>query len=76
MQFYFFISFAYPLARCFWKFADNFELNLNKISNKKPYLITILGDSMLSHPTGINMIQQHMKALKSMLQRLNLAYNN
>ena len=40
MQFYFFISFA----RCFERFADNFELNLDKITNKNPYLIVIFGD--------------------------------
>ena len=28
----------------FEKFADNFELNLDKIANKNPYLIVILGD--------------------------------
>ena len=28
----------------FEKFADNFELNLDKITNKNPYLIVILGD--------------------------------
>ena len=28
----------------FKKFADNFELNLDKITNKNPYLIVILGD--------------------------------
>ena len=28
----------------FEKFADNFEFNLDKIINKNPYLIVILGD--------------------------------
>ena len=28
----------------FEKFADNFELNLDKVTNKNPYLIVILGD--------------------------------
>ena len=28
----------------FEKFADNFELNLDKITNKNPYLTVILGD--------------------------------
>ena len=28
----------------FEKFADNFELNLDKTANKNPYLIVILGD--------------------------------
>ena len=28
----------------FEKFADNFELNLDKVTNKNPYLIIILGD--------------------------------
>ena len=28
----------------FEKFTDNFELNLDKIANKNPYLIVILGD--------------------------------
>ena len=28
----------------FKNFADNFELNLNKITNKSPYFLVVLGD--------------------------------
>ena len=51
----------------FEKFSDNFELNLDKITNKSPYLIFILVTSTLSHSTGINMIRKHTKDLKSIL---------
>ena len=63
--------FLYRLPRqsqdVFEKFPDNFELNLDKITNKSPYLIFILVTSILSHLAGINRIRKHTKALKSML---------
>ena len=49
----------------FKKFADDFELNLDKITNKNPYRIAILGD--FTGKSGINMIQQLTEAQKSML---------
>ena len=32
------------LSDTFEDFADNFELNLDKIANKSPYLLVVLGD--------------------------------
>ena len=32
------------LSETFEDFADNFELNLDKIANKSPYLLVVLGD--------------------------------
>ena len=49
----------------FKKFADDFEIKLDKITNKNPYRIVILGD--FTAKSDINMIQQLTKAQKSML---------
>ena len=40
----------------FQNFTDNLELNLDKITTKNPYLVVILVTSMLTLPTGVNII--------------------
>ena len=50
----------------FEDFTDNLELNLDKIANKSPYLLVVLGHLTLNHQIGINMIKQLMKVLKLM----------
>ena len=48
----------------FEDFADNLELDLDKIANKSPYLLLSLAMSMLNHQIGISMIKQLTKVLK------------
>ena len=59
----------------FEEFSDNL-LSLDKISKQNPFRTIVLGDFDPNLQTGISAIKQHTKALKSMLQLNNLAYNN
>ena len=50
----------------FEDFADNFELNLDKIANKSPYLLVVFGDFNVKSSININAIKKLMKVLKLM----------
>ena len=57
------------LSGTFEDFADNFELYLDKISHKSPYLSVVLGDFNGFddlHQIGANTIKQLMKVPKLM----------
>ena len=64
------------LSDAFKDFADNFELNLDNIANKSPYLLVVLSDFNAKSSNLYKDDKKRMMVLKLMQSHFNLVYNS